>query len=99
LGADRAYHFDAVDLTFDAQTEMGHRKGYAFALTRLFVIPGSGGDGHWNVDHLAGYLAEPGLEPIAAFVLERMVSDLRVNPQWASMMSRVRESNDPPSAQ
>ncbi|MFZ0450030.1 MAG: hypothetical protein WAL98_12380 [Desulfatiglandaceae bacterium] len=80
---------DTAEMTFDAQTEMGHRKGYAFVQTVLVPTQGVPDRGNWYVTHLFGYLAAPGAESVAEGVLNRMVLGYRENPNWRARQSRL----------
>jgi len=66
---------DLGDVSFETQTEMGFRKGYAFAKTSSVRL-------HWRVELFFGYLAAPHLEQVAAGVLSKMLTGYQVNPQW-----------------
>ncbi|MEJ2347567.1 MAG: hypothetical protein P8090_19710 [Gammaproteobacteria bacterium] len=69
------------EVAFDTQTNQGPRKGYAFVQTRASQMP-------WFVSRLWGYLSAPETEPVAAAVLNRMVTGFRTNPQWG--MAQIR---------
>jgi hypothetical protein len=63
------------EAAFDAQTSQGPRKGYAFVETRADQML-------WFVGRIWSYLSTPEDEPVAAAVLNRMVTGFRTNPQW-----------------
>lgn len=80
-GAGQNVRVDTGEITFDAQTESGLRKGYGFIQTELAPM-GASGAGNWYVPAFAGYLAEPGAEPLARAVLNRLVAEYRKDPNW-----------------
>ena len=71
---------DSGWVTFDAQTDMGFRKGGAFVETSL--MPTAVGGGTWSVDHFYGYLAEPKAESLVVAILTRMVAGYKIDPGW-----------------
>jgi len=79
---------DVGDVSFDAQTEMGQRKGYAGVQTVMSPVPGYPGDAVWWVEFLAGYLAAPEAEPVAEAVLQQMVTGFQMNPIWSEQQAR-----------
>ncbi len=80
---------DTGEMTFDAQVEMGQRKGYAFVQTVLVPTQGVPNRATWYVTRLYGYLAAPGSESVADGVLNQMVLGYRENPDWAAGQSRL----------
>jgi hypothetical protein len=79
---------DTNEITFDAQGEAGHLKGYAFVQTAMIPAPGMPG-GNWYVTRLNGYLSAPESEPVAQAVLNRMVSGYRTDPDWEAQQIRT----------
>ena len=84
-----AVRADSAEMTFDAQTETGHRKGYVFIQRVLAPHLGVPGRGIWYINRLFGYLAEPGSESTAGAVLNQMVLGYKVNPAWEAQQSRL----------
>jgi hypothetical protein len=80
---------DVGDANFDAQTEMGFRKGYAGIQTCVMPTAGMPGEGMWVVEFLASYLAAPEAEPAAEAVLHQMVRGFQMNPTWLAQQSRL----------
>ena len=78
---------DVGDASFDAQTEMGQRKGYAGVQTVMSPVPGYPGDAVWWVEFLAGYLAAPEAEPVAEAVLQQMVAGFQMHPVWVQQQA------------
>jgi hypothetical protein len=78
------------EAAFDAQTNQGLRKGYAFVETRADQML-------WFVGRLWGYLSAPQDEPVAAAVLNRMVEGFRTNPQWG--MAQIHAAGQAAAAQ
>ena len=78
---------DVGDVTFDAQTEMGPRKGYAGVQTVMSPVPGYPSDAVWWVEFLAGYLAAPEVEPVAEAVLQKMVAGFQMHPVWVQQQA------------
>jgi hypothetical protein len=78
---------DVGDVTFDAQTEMGPRKGYAGVQTVMSPVPGYPNDAVWWVEFLAGYLAAPEAESAAEAVLQKMVAGFQMNPAWVQQQA------------
>jgi hypothetical protein len=87
--AGTAVRADTAEMTFDAQTESGHRKGYVFIQTVLAPHQGVPGRGIWYVTRLFGYLAAPGFESTAGAILNQMVLGYKENPAWAAQQSRL----------
>jgi hypothetical protein len=83
-----AARVDTNEITFDARTEEGNRKGYAFVQTAMIPAPGMPG-GNWYVTRLNGYLSAPESEPVARAVLNRMVSGYRTDPNWEARQIRT----------
>jgi hypothetical protein len=79
---------DAGDVTFEAQTETGHRKGYGGVQTSMTPFQGTPGEGSWRVEILVGYLAAPEAEPVAQAVLNRMIAGGQTNQNWSAQQSR-----------
>lgn len=84
-----AYRADAAELFFDAETEKGPRKGFAFVITSARTDPIGGMGGIWMVDYLGGFLAAPGLESVAMALAEKIGSGFQWNPQWQLQMTRL----------
>jgi hypothetical protein len=80
---------DTGEVTFEAQTEAGDRKGYAFAQTVVTLIPGVPDRGNWYVTVLNGYLSVPGAASIAETLLNRMAAGYRTDPNWAAQQART----------
>jgi hypothetical protein len=78
---------DVGDVTFNAQTEMGPRKGYASTQTVMSPVPGYSNDAVWWVEFFAGYLAAPEAEPIAEAVLQQMVAGFQMHPVWVQQQA------------
>jgi hypothetical protein len=76
---------DTGEITFDAQTEKGIRKGYGFIQTQLMA----GAAGLWVVNMFAGYLAEPKSEPLAQMVMNLMVANYRKDPNWEAQQTQA----------
>ena len=79
---------DTGELTFDARTGEGARKGYAFVQTNMVPNPGMPG-GYWNVLRFHGCLSAPESEPLARALLYKMVSEYRVDPNWTAQQLRL----------
>lgn len=79
-----AARVDTAEITFDAQTDSGLRKGYAFAQTVLVPSQTIPGDGFWYVAAFNSYLADPKAEPTAQMVLKQMVAEFKQDPNWAA---------------
>jgi hypothetical protein len=73
-----AVRVDTGEITFDAQTEMGPRKGYGFVQTTLYGA-------NWRISAFYGYLAEAQVEPVAQMILNRMVTGFKLDPNWEAM--------------
>lgn len=84
-----AYRADEAKLFFDAETEKGPRKGYAFVITSGRTDPIEGMRGIWMVDSLGGFLAAPGLKSIAMALAENIGSGFQWSPQWQLQMTRL----------
>lgn len=82
---------DIGEITFDAQTEMGFRKGYAFVKTTMMPASAAGvpGGGYWNVETFHGYLAEPKAEPLAQAILKRMAEEYQIDPNWDAQQKQA----------
>jgi hypothetical protein len=79
---------DAAEVTFDASTQAGPRKGYAFVQTVVVPFAGMPEGGVWYMDFLYMYLAEANAEPMAQALLGTMVQGFRWDPAW--MAGQVR---------
>ena len=73
-----AIRVDTGEITFDAQTEMGPRKGYGFVQTTLYNV-------NWFISAFYGYLAEAQVEHVAQMILNRMVGGFKLDPNWEAM--------------
>ncbi len=73
---------DTASMTFDAQTQMGLRKGYALVQTRFTQSPGSPDGGNWWVDRLWVCLADAPSDPLAQAVMRKMVEGWQDDPYW-----------------
>jgi len=81
---------DTGEVAFDAQTEMGTRKGYGFIQT--FLMPygeAGGGGGFWKILAFYGYLAEPKMENLAQIILNRMVAGFQMDPNWQAQQRQA----------
>lgn len=63
-------------------------KGYFFAGTQRSVVQGTGA-GTWNMQYLAGFIAESGQADPAEAIGARMVNTLRINPDWLRMQEHL----------
>jgi len=77
-----ASRFDTGEITFEAETDGGLRKGYAFAQTLVVPLPGVPDAANWYVTSLNGYVSTPKAEPTAEALLSRMVAGYRTDPNW-----------------
>jgi hypothetical protein len=77
-----AVRVDTGEITFDAQTEMGPRKGYAFVQTTLY-------SSKWFILAFYGYLAEAQVEPVAQMILNHMVTGFKRDPNWEAMQMQA----------
>jgi len=78
---------DIGDVSFDAQTEMGPRKGFAAVQTVMSPVPGYPSDAVWWVEFLAGYLAAPEAEGVAEAVLQQMAAGFQLSPVWVQQQA------------
>lgn len=63
------------------------RSGYAYAVTVLAYTTADGPH-NWAVYKLAGYLADRPAVPIARYVMDAMVSSIKIDPAWQAAYDR-----------
>ena len=80
---------DTAGVTFDAQTQAGPRKGYAFVHTTFSMAPGMPQAGNWWVERLWVYLADAQSEPLAQAVMRKMVEGWQDDPAWSQGQLRL----------
>ena len=80
---------DTAEVTFDAVTPVGPRKGYALVQTVGIPFAGMPEGGLWYMDFLYMYLAEAKAEPQAQAVLTRMAQGFRWDPAWSARQAQT----------
>jgi hypothetical protein len=84
-----AARVDTGEITFEAETEAGHRKGYAFVQTVVVPMPGMPDGGNWYVTKLNGYVSDPKSELLARALLNQMAAGYRSDPNWEIQQART----------
>ncbi|MCU0226711.1 MAG: hypothetical protein MUF01_03660 [Bryobacterales bacterium] len=90
------------DVRFRARRGSMDYEGYVLAATSLMMAPGQQDGGIWYVQSLVSYVTPPGGGDLASAVVARMLSSIRMNPQWvaqqrqtsAETYRQVKETND-----
>lgn len=80
---------DTAEIFFDAEMQVGPRRGYAFVQTLGHPISGGDGMGLWWVTLFWSFLVEPGREAEAMQILQGMLSSWQFNPQWLAMQQQT----------
>lgn len=80
---------DSFIPSFSLPTQMGPRKGYAFAQTLFVPFPGGLEGGTLFVHMFNGYLADPKVKPLARVLLNHMVAGFEWDPNWSIQQTRT----------
>ncbi len=76
------------EVAFTCKKEDKPMKGYYFAGTQQTYIQGIGA-GPWNMQYLAGFLAESDHADTAQAIGEHMLNTFQVNPDWAQRQQNL----------